>query len=306
MAATPSDAPMRLFHRSHRSPVHRYRQLLQQVLLLLALCGFGPLMAQTHANQGLAVAVRDFVGSGSAEVRQFGPGFSDLLMVDLIDLTTKRCPFRVVEWKRSADALREIELQHSRYGDPATAVKRGQLVQPDVFIDGQLSSLGNGVRWDIQIRDALSGAVLDSERGQADDAQVFDAITPLAERLADKLCKLRVGFRIRGQIDDATVQGVACGLTRPFEASSPEVAGRWHFVPRSGAAGTFSYTAADVGGLTGSGSGSYAVVREGGLPVRLQLAGKGSIHSPLGTFSAEITESLDLEPIPSCERIGFK
>jgi hypothetical protein len=108
-------------------------------------------------------------------------------------------------------------------------------------------------------------------------------------------------LRITGRMDDATVQGLICGdLARPFGAVSPEVEGSWSFVPRSASAGSFTYKARNVGGVPGSGSGTYVITRDAQGGGRIKLDGTGSIHSPVGTFSATIYETLTLTPAPGC------
>lgn len=109
------------------------------------------------------------------------------------------------------------------------------------------------------------------------------------------------GLRISGRMDDATVQGLVCGdLARPFAAVSPEVEGSWSFVPRSATAGSFTYKARNVGGVPGSGLGTYVITRDAGGGGRIKLDGTGSIHSPVGTFSATIFETLTLTPAAGC------
>ena len=111
----------------------------------------------------------------------------------------------------------------------------------------------------------------------------------------------RQGLRINGRIDEATVQGLVCSdLARPFGAISPEVGGTWSFVPRTATAGSFTYKATSVGGVPGSGSGTYVITRDAGGGGRIKLDGTGSIHSPVGTFSATIYETLTLTPTPGC------
>lgn len=279
--------------------IHRWRRLLAA-----GVCSAVVLPAPA-ADKGLAVAVRGFTGTGSADTVAVAPGFVDLLSIALGEMK-QPCTVRVTEWRRRSELLKEVELGRSPYADRSTFPTPGQATQPDVFIDGTLGERGGSVAWTVKAVDAQTGATLAEERGSVPNGQLLDSADTMARRLGDKLCKRRAGWRISGQIDEATVTGVVCGrLDRPFTASSPEVAGQWQFTPASAAGGKFSYSAANVGGARGTGSGSYRVsagAADG--PVTLQLAGTGSVHSPLGSFSAEITEALTLTPIPSCERVG--
>lgn len=274
---------------------------------LLAACLSGvALHPALAADKGLAVAVRGFTGAGSADTVAVAPGITDLLSGALSEMT-QPCTVRVTEWRRRGELLKEVELGRSRYADRSSFAVPGQATQPDVFIDGTLNERNGSVAWTVKAVDAVSGSTLAEERGSVPAGQLLDSPDTMARRLGEKLCKRRAGWRISGQIDEASVTGVVCGpLDRPFTASSPEVAGQWQFTPAGAAGGKFSYSAADVGGVRGSGAGSYRVLAGGAAdaPVTLKLSGTGSIHSPLGTFSAAITESLTLTPIPSCERVG--
>jgi hypothetical protein len=206
-------------------------------------------------------------------------GFAELIVTDL-GVTPNPCDLRLAEWLRRADVIREIELSQSGDFNPATAIPVGQLLQPDVFLRGTLNSDGTTATWSLQLVVAEGGRVV---------------------------CKLEVGYAMAGVMDEATIGGTICGnLDKNFTARSPEVGGDWKFVPGSPDAGTFTYAAADVGGVTGSGSGTYTVLRSGEKAVRIQLAGTGAIHSPLGTFTAEITESIALTPVKTCGRVGDK
>ena len=261
-----------------------------------------PLALPAASPSGLVVGVTKFEGTGTNP--GMGPFLTDLVLGDVLQ-SGEPCKLRLIEWARRGDVLKEIEFGQTPYVDKATAPKKGQLLQPDVFVDGAVSTTADSMTWSIQAREASTGAVLAEDKGtgkQSDHVKISEGI---GKRLASKLCKKNAGYRITGRMDDATINGVICGgLAKPFTATSPEVAGSWKFTPASESAGSFSYTAKNVGGATGSGAGTYKAIPGAGGNVRIQLAGKGSIHSPLGTFSAAITESLTLTPIPSCERTG--
>ena len=261
-----------------------------------------PLASPAASPSGMVVAVTKFEGTGTNP--HTGSGLTNMLIGDLLT-AGEPCKLRLVEWTRRGDVLKEIEFGQTPYVDKATAPKKGQLLQPDVFVDGAVSTTATTMTWSVQARDSTSGTVLAEDKGTGKTADLWNISEGIAKRLASKLCKKNAGYRITGRMDDATINGVVCGgLARPFTATSPEVVGSWKFTPTSESAGSFSYGAKNVGGATGSGSGTYRVIPGSGGSARIQLAGKGSIHSPLGTFSAKITESLTLTPIPSCERVG--
>ncbi len=270
---------------------------------------FGMLLAAGAAaaqDQGLAVAVRSFSGSGSAEIEAFARGYVALLSSDMTNVSGP-CPLRVVEWERRADARREIQLGQSRHAQKGTFAQPGHATQPDVFVDGTLVERGQRMAWNVKVTDAVSGRVVAEERGSVPVGQTVDSSETVARNLANKLCQVKAGWRLSGRLDEASITGVVCGsLDRPFTATAPEVAGRWQFTPAAAGGGKFSYVAADVGGTRGTGAGTYRVQGDpsAGTAVAIHIVGTGSIQSPLGTFSGPINETLTLTPIPSCERVG--
>jgi hypothetical protein len=259
--------------------------------------------AQTSAS-GPSIAIETFTG---ATPETFIPkAVSARLLTDMLK-PMQACKGTIVEWERRADILGEQELSRSRFADPTTAVALGQLIQPDAFVRGAVSGSGP-YAWSVEVVAAVGGEVLVTESGTAPTQDDVLLMTEeLGPRLAKKLCEKDAGYAMIGTMDEATITGTICGkLHKPFKATSPEVGGNWSFVPGSPDAGTFTYMAVDVGGVSGSGGGSYTVVRSGEKVVRIQLAGTGAIHSPLGTFTAEITESIALTPVKTCGRVGDK
>jgi hypothetical protein len=91
---------------------------------------------------------------------------------------------RVVEWERRADILREIEFSNSKWADPGTRIARGQLIEPDVFIEGTVTSTGNGeVSWHIRMIDATTGEVIGVDQGSTLGPEFFQASGSIAKRL---------------------------------------------------------------------------------------------------------------------------
>jgi hypothetical protein len=228
-----------------------------------------------------------------------------MLITDLVQIQ-EPCEVTIAAWGRDREAvIAEIKLQEHSAVDPSTRVATGKLVQPDVFVDGSVSIAGDRVSWSVKITDAITGEVQANMQGGAPVEQFLEGEEAFAKKLAEELCKARPGFVLSGRMDEATIKGLVCGdLSKPFTAKSPEVAATWTFTPTSKTSGSFAYTAANVGGVPGKGSGTYKIVPGAGGTRRIQLSGSGSIVSPVGTFSAPITESLTLTPAASCKRTG--
>jgi hypothetical protein len=260
-------------------------------------------MGATAAEPGPVVAVREFTGAPGYP--QIGPGTTTMLITDLVNVQDP-CELTIAAWGKDREAvLAEHELQQSGAVDEATRLTPGKLVQPDVFVDGSVSVAGGRFSWSVTISDAMTGEVLGTVQSSAAGDQFFEGAEALAKLLAAELCKARPGFALSGQIDEATVTGLLCGdLSKPFTARSPEVDGTWTFTPADKTRGSFVYVATNVGGAAGKGSGTYTISPATGGTRRVQLSGTGSIVSPIGEFSAPITESLTLTPAASCKRTG--
>jgi hypothetical protein len=260
---------------------------LRSIITLLS--SLMPISAVLAANDSSVIAIKIPAGTHPLMTPL---AFHDLLITDLIETYGKACRGRITEWAKRAEALKEIELSNSRYGDPATAIRRGQLLQPGFFIESTIGGTAERFTYSLQVKDATTGEVVAEESETVPANQAFDTIDRLADRLPEKLCKNRAGYRMDGVMDEATINGTICGkLDKPFVAISPEVAGNWKFTPAGPASGSFTYTAKNIGGATGSGAGTYVIART---------------RSPLGTFSAAITESIHLTPVKTCGRIGDK
>jgi hypothetical protein len=227
---------------------------------------------------GPITAVRQF--SGPTAQPNLGKSMSDLLIKDLAKIR-EPCEITV------ADARKHQA--------------------PDVFVDGSVSIAGDRIAWSVKYSDAVTGEILGNMQGNAAANQFVAGTEAFARELVVDLCRTRPGFVLSGRIDEATISGQVCGdLSRPFSAKSPEVAAIWTFTPNTISSGKFVYTAASVGGAPGKGAGTYKIVPGSAETRLIQLAGTGSITSPVGTFSAPITESLTLTPTANCRRAGSR
>lgn len=276
--------------------------MIAQRIGALALGAFLAAGALAAPAKGPIVAVKHTV---STHPEMPGSGLADLVNVDLIQPVEKTCNGQVTEWMRRKDVEREIELQQRPEFDPKTRVKPGQLLQPDIFIESSLSGDSQSFAYTLVAVDAKTGDVIAREQVSGKSDAFFESTAPAVQRLVKKMCDQKPGYIMEGAMDEATIKGTICGpLDKPFTASSPEVAGKWNFTPASASAGSFKYAAQNVGGVTGKGSGTYTIVAGAGGAAEIRLKGTGSVQSPLGTFSAPITESIKLTPAKTCGRIG--
>lgn len=276
--------------------------MFAQGFVVLALGAFLASGALAAAVKGPAVAVKM---PTSTHPEMTAAGFGALLAVDLIQPLEKSCNGQAIEWMRRKDVEREIAMQQGPVFDPKTGVATGQLAQPDIFIESSLSGESQSFEYTLVAVDAKTGDVIAREQVSGKADAFFESTAPAVQRLVDKMCDQKPGYIMEGVMDDATIKGTICGpLDKPFTATSPEVAGKWNFTPANPNAGSFKYAAQNIGGVKGMGSGTYTIVRGASGAAEIRLKGTGSVQSPLGTFSAPITESIKLTPAKTCGRIG--
>jgi hypothetical protein len=255
---------------------------------------------------GPAVAITSFTGRTSDP--HVPKAVSAMLLTDMLATLKAHCDGQVLEWEHRSEAIREIELGQTPLVDPAVALQPGHLLQPDVMITGTITEdAAGGFSWSVEGTTVVGNEVIATSSGTSADGDLLAVVSTVAEGMAEQICKKPAGYAISGRMDEGTITGTICGtLDKPFTAVSPEVAGSWKFTPSSATAGTFSYEAKNVGGVRGAGSGTYTIVAGQNDSRRMQLAGTGTIYSPVGNFSAQITEAFALAPVKTCGRVGTK
>ena len=142
--------------------------------------------ARAAASTTTPVAVRNFTASGPNS--QLGNGLADMLITSLVNTRSGDCTPTVVEWEHRADLEREIDLANSRIADPRSRIPRGNMLDPAVFVQGQVTTTATSASWTIELVDAATGDVLGTETGSANGLAIFDAPADLAQRIADRLC----------------------------------------------------------------------------------------------------------------------
>ena len=106
------------------------------------------------ANEPPAVAVKSFSATGPEMA--LGSGLADMIEVDLVQAEGD-CKQTVVEWRRRAEVLRELELSKSPYFDPSTGPQPGHWIQPRIFVTGSVATTADSASWQIQLVDAATG-----------------------------------------------------------------------------------------------------------------------------------------------------
>ncbi len=166
---------------------------LRTALCLVACLATAPAMAAEYKD-GPAVAVKYFEGSGPHDY--LGKGLAELVMVDLAELANNSpefadCHMAITEWMRRDEILKEIEFSQSKYVDPATRMDTSQLIDPNIFVDGSVSTTEDSVSWTIDVRSAESNTILRTDTGTVPANEAIYVSESIARRIADYLCGLQ-------------------------------------------------------------------------------------------------------------------
>jgi hypothetical protein len=146
------------------------------------------------------VAVKEFAGSGPHAY--VGRALADMLTTDLVG---SPCVV-LVEWIRRAEVLDEIRLQQSKRFDPSTRVRPGRLLQPDIFVEGSVTTTQSSISWNVRMREIRSGRIIASVNGRAGD-DLFAKEVELARQLRKKLEELCLPARVEGTFSGELTAG---------------------------------------------------------------------------------------------------
>jgi hypothetical protein len=208
------------------------------------------------------------------------------------------CKQTVVEWRGRAEVLREIELSHSKYFDPSTAIPQGHMIEPRIFVTGSAATTADSMSWQIQLVDAKTGTVIGGDSGEAGLDSFVDTADGIASRLLDQLCSrsFRVTLQLDATLTARTYFGKGTVTAEVTATSTPDP----HGVPPRQWSGSAPLTFANVqyGGMPGcsvspgTASGSVQVnlkrTADGRLEViwtPSQALGQLTISCPWGSFT---------------------
>lgn len=113
----------------------------------------------------------------------------------------------LVEWMRRADILAEIRLQQSKFVDPSTRVTPN-LTQPDIFVEGSVSTTASSVSWSVRMREIRTGRIVARDSARVPWARYLDVSGEIAKRLLEQLGADCLPQRIEGSFSgELTVAG---------------------------------------------------------------------------------------------------
>jgi len=180
--------------------LHVYRSLVSSAghtLAATTLASLVGVVAPAHADEysaGPAVAVRYFEYSGTDDLAIYRKGLADLIVTDLVSLTGGPdsvfgdCKLAVVEWEKRDELQKELDLQKTKYFDPASRVEK-HWIDPHYFIEGKLTGTADTMEWSLQLRDARTGNIVAVDKGSVPAAQASDVSGGIADRFACSLCR---------------------------------------------------------------------------------------------------------------------
>jgi hypothetical protein len=136
-----------------------------------------------------------------------------------------------------------------------------------------------------------------------EDRLMTVALTALSRR-GKAVAKLdittgRLRYDIKGGADDIEFLGVVCNFSEPFEVSTyrqaPTIDLKERFTPTSKAGGTYKYSG-KIRGFEAWGNGTYTIIYDGDVPMRITAKGPGTVKTPMGDMTAEGTEEYKVTP----------
>jgi hypothetical protein len=255
-----------------------------------------PAVAQFEPD-AIRVAVGTTTGSGGEDMEHFGRGIGDLLVNDLIDAISERshatkCAVRIVEWRRRAEALAEIDLRNSRFAAPGQKLEYPP--EPKILVEGTVAQNDGLVSWSMVLKERATGEILGTSTGSLPEDQMMDSSMIIARDLIAALCPK--GWTISGGGARIVVTGHVASIDAPFTATGAFPGGTASFIytPTGAEGGTVSYTLAG-GGVTGAGEGTYSIAASDGGAYVIQQTTNGCITGIPNSCKTN-SETLTLTP----------
>jgi hypothetical protein len=133
------------------------------------------------------VGVMTFTGAAPFQ----NAGLADMVVTDLVPLSDgPPCAFSVIEMQHRDDIIKEIKLQQTEFFDPASRIKPGHLLQPNLVVNGSLTLSGGGaLGYVLRVVNARNGRVKGTVVGTISQGDWLTASAGIARRLADVICQ---------------------------------------------------------------------------------------------------------------------
>ena len=279
-----------------RVSLHRKRAPKVRRRNATALDAFSP-----HATPGAPVVAFKYLTGPSPNNR--GKSVSDLLLTDIAGGGSPSCAPRVREWEHIGIVNAEIEFSNSKYADPATRIRRGQLLKVDLFVEGSIAENADGsMSWDIQLRDAATGKVVGGDTTSIPaGGDWLEAEAQTAARLLDQICGGSYDVTVALRTDATFATHDASGTLNATLTATGSAAGK--APPRSFAgASAASYEGVTFTSKIAPCTYANDATVPGSISVDLSITPAGRLHVAWnGSAALQATASVvcpDAAPIP--------
>jgi hypothetical protein len=149
-----------------------------------------------------AFSVESFTG-GTGDWSYLGKGLTDMLITDLLGEATPKCKTAVIANAQDRKMIEhELDLQKSKYFDPATRVKRNFIIS-DMTVNGTLTTAADGQSSAVHvtITDSRSGQVIDTVDATIQGEQFFEQEVELAKAVAERVCRRPAAYKLTLGVD---------------------------------------------------------------------------------------------------------
>ena len=151
---------------------------------LLVWMGLVAPVASQPASAPKPVAVLDFDNnSGDSRYDPLGKGIAAMMISDLSEVSA----LKLVERQKMQELIQEMQLQQSRYFDPATAQKLGRMVGAEYMVVGSIVALEPEIRIDTRVVNVGSGEIVKTAQVKGKENKLFELQQKLAAELIDGL-----------------------------------------------------------------------------------------------------------------------
>ena len=264
--------------------------------LLASLCVWTlVLFSLARSEAETIIGVANWTASG--EPAEFGdaksPGhfanrLGDLVLTDLVTLLNddpefKSCKAKVVEVTRRDEVEKEIEFQQSKYVDPATAAKPGQIMDPTHVVSGHIAASGGGYEYLVEVTQFPGGSRIFQKNEKFDASATLDQSGVLAREILKKLCE-KTPIHIEAAYNDLVISQDVCDYKNPFtlRGSGPAAGIVFSMQPAGEEGGIFA-VGGTAAGVPWSGDGFYSLSLVDGSGT-IEIIGSWKITTPAGVF----------------------
>lgn len=238
------------------------RDVLSKWWVVVGLLGCGT----AHAVSTTGIGFPHFTAVGPQD--SAGRGMSSMIETDAVDFVGRSeyrdCALAVVEVKRFADAMKELELQKSKNFDPATRVVPN-FIERRFVVNGHAVTTDKALSIKMTLTDTRSGRVISTFEGstELDIDKMIKLNQAALKQFVEAIC--RPAYRLQVSVGPHfQIDAQVCGIDQPFEARPKgKFAGvKVSFKPASDRAGSFTESGSAYGAQW-SGSGAYTIAWNG-------------------------------------------